>query len=195
MATIVIKLGGSLYDLPNLRDFVEELLEPISAEQVLIFPGGGAAADLVRNWQPHFRWHDRIAHDVAVAALDFNAAMLARVLPRGTYVCSREDAKLVWQYGGVSILAPWRFLNIEELDEFPHTWDVTSDSLAAWTALRWPADELWLCKSAPCPVNLSAAIADGLIDPYFAELAPQLPRVRWCDLRADGTVHTLNVRE
>lgn len=67
----------------------------------------------------------------------------------------------------------------------PHDWTITSDSIAAWTSIRWPADELILLKSIPAPLGLSAQQASDqqFVDPWFPRLATQIPRVSWCNLR------------
>ncbi|MDP1796913.1 MAG: hypothetical protein Q8K78_05510 [Planctomycetaceae bacterium] len=188
MPTVVLKIGGSLFDLPDLGARLGTLVNQHRQHRFLLFPGGGAAADLVREWQPRFGWTDAEAHDLAIAALDFNAALLAKVLPTGCVVYDHLDAEAAWQRGDQPILAPSRFLGNEERcappAALPHTWEVTSDSLAAWTAWRWPADEVWLGKSVPCPHEdaVNAAVG-GDIDPYFARLGERRPPVRWCSLR------------
>lgn len=183
MTTIVVKLGGSLYDLPDLGERVAALIASFPDHRFLIFPGGGDAADLVRNWQPHFGWTDAVAHEIAIASLDFNAVMLANVLPQASVVKSGSDAEQVWRAARLPILAPTEFLQATDAGDLPHDWTVTSDSLAAWVTLKWPAEELWLCKSVPCPTNSSAAVSTGNVDPHFSHLTSQLPCMRWCNLR------------
>lgn len=194
MATIVVKLGGSLYDLPDLGARVSALIAPFPDHRFLIFPGGGDAADLVRDWQPRFGWSDSVAHDVAIAALDFNAVMLANVLSGARVVKDHADAEEVWRTARLPILAPTVFLQATGAGDLPHDWTVTSDSLAAWVTWKWPAEELWLCKSVPCPTSCSAAINDGAIDPYFAELAAEITRVRWCNLRTGLRVDEWDIK-
>ncbi len=56
------------------------------------------------------------------------------------------------------MLAPYRWLRAE--DALPHSWDVTSDSIAAWVAARVGARRLVLIK----PV---AGEPGSLVDPFF----------------------------
>ena len=53
--------------------------------------------------------------------------------------------------------------------DLPQSWDVTSDSLAAWLARRLEARRLVLVKSvaAPAPLTAEALAARGLVDPLF----------------------------
>ena len=67
---------------------------------------------------------------------------------------------------------------------------MTSDSIAAWIALQWPADGLVLLKSVPPPDDFDsfvegASIETNSVDPYFPRLASNLPSVDWINLRAD----------
>ena len=63
--------------------------------------------------------------------------------------------------GRVPVLAPSQWLR--EADPLPHSWDVTSDSIAAWVAGAVGARELVLVKPA------GAAGADT-VDPYFSRV-------------------------
>jgi aspartokinase-like uncharacterized kinase len=68
----------------------------------------------------------------------------------------------------------------------PQSWAATSDSLAAWAALKWDADELWLVKSTDLPAGMSFAEASrrGLVDDFFPQLAGRMPAIVWHNLRA-----------
>jgi aspartokinase-like uncharacterized kinase len=69
----------------------------------------------------------------------------------------------------VPVLAPSRWLR--EADPLPHSWDVTSDSIAAWVAGAVGARRLVLIK----PPN---AAGGDLVDGYFSRaLPPQLTTV------------------
>lgn len=191
MRTAVCKVGGSLYDLPDLPARLTAALAAAGVDRPLLFPGGGAAADLVRSWQPRFQLGETSAHWLAVRALEFNAALLQAVVPGAVVVQRPAEAAAIWELGGVPILAPLEFLRQAERQAYdeapPHVWDVTSDSLAAWTALRWRIETLVLFKSAPLPAAgclATSAAAQGLVDAYFPGLAGRLPHVAWCDLRA-----------
>ncbi len=194
MSITVIKVGGSLFDLPDLGARLTRLLSTLTGTRSILIPGGGPTADLVREWQPRFGLDEDVAHHLAISALDFNATLLARLITRGRVVQTVSEAVEAWQQGSIPILAPSQFLAIAEQrqpDEAPpHLWDVTSDSLAAWIAWQWPATELLLLKSTPLvpgtPVTqLSAA---GLVDPFFPALAGRIRQVHWCNLRAEFPV-------
>ncbi len=192
MSLTVIKVGGSLYDLPDLGVRLTQLLATMTATRCALIPGGGPIADLVRDWQPRFALTEDDAHHLAIGALDFNALLLARLIAGSCVVQTTAEAASAWEHGITPILAPSHFLQQAEercADAAPpHVWDVTSDSLAAWIAWQWPAEELLLLKSTTLtpgtPVTkLSAA---GLVDPFFPALAGRINRVNWCNLRAES---------
>ena len=95
--------------------------------------------------------------------MDQHAHLLAARLPGGAVASGPADAGRVLDDGGIPVLAPSRWLM--EADPLPHSWDVTSDSIAAWVAGQVGAGELILIK---------APGADGahLVDDYFARALP-----------------------
>jgi 5-(aminomethyl)-3-furanmethanol phosphate kinase len=192
MRTVVLKVGGSLFDLRDLGPRLERVLALVDADRKLLFPGGGPTADLVRDWHRRFVLSEEQSHWLAIEALDLNGQLLTRIVPHARWALDAVMLNEHARRGQTSVLLPARFLSWPEQDALaddapPHVWDVTSDTLAAWTAIRWPADELVLLKSVPCPVGRTAveAVQAGLVDAYFPGYAGRLPRVSWCCLRDD----------
>ena len=188
--TVVIKIGGSLLLLPDLAARLQCLLRQRDQEQCLIVVGGGEAADIVRSWSQVHAISDEAAHWLAISSMGLNREFLEQLLSLRT-VCSREAADLAWAEDCGPLLLDMKKFALQEEGEIseplPHRWDVTSDSLAAWVAVRWPADELILAKSVPCPAEPCSLDASRkqFVDDYFPMLSGQLPQVTWCDLRAD----------
>lgn len=118
---IVLKLGGSL--IHRARELVKEITgySNASGEKVLIVPGGAMFADAVRK----VKATEEAAHWMAVLAME----------QYGYYLADGSGARLVDSLeieSEVSILLPYSLL--KKKDELPHTWDVTSDTIAAWVA-------------------------------------------------------------
>ncbi len=59
--------------------------------------------------------------------------------------------------------------------DLPQSWDLTSDSLAAWLAGKLRAEKLLLIKSVDCPVAQAAKeLAEaGIVDPLFPHYAAE----------------------
>ena len=159
---IVVKVGGSLYDLPDLGERLRRFLATLSGS-VLLFPGGGITADAIRELDRVHRLGDEASHWLALAACALNGRMLATLLPGTPIVDEPTD--------GVAILDPHRFALADEArsDHLPHRWEVTSDSMAARAAMVFGAAELVLLKSVEWSGDdWHAASTEGVVDPYFS---------------------------
>ncbi|WP_305907592.1 uridylate kinase [Methylomarinum sp. Ch1-1] len=163
----VIKLGGSLSHSSALTRCMESVNRDYREHAVVIVPGGGAFADQVRMAQRHWRFDERTAHDMAVLAMQQMARMFKALQPDWRLADSVADIAVSAAPGLATIWSP----QISELDRagIAASWDVTSDSLAAWLAARLPAKELILVKSAsiPASVTIEELQAQHIIDPAF----------------------------
>jgi aspartokinase-like uncharacterized kinase len=190
MRTAVWKVGGSLFDLPDLALRLARLLANPPQTHVLLVPGGGRVADVVREWQRLHGGTDEAAHWQALRAMELSAHLLAGLLPNGQVVTTRDEAETCQQRGMQPVLSVTPFAQVEEQHDpasaLPHDWTVTSDSLAVWIAARWPAEECVLLKSCALENGVSAEIAatSGFVDAHFPRLAPAVNRIGWCNLRA-----------
>src|SRR5690348_6554608 len=70
---IVYKIGGSLFDLPQLPLVIRRVLAQRPDSSPLLVAGGGRAADLVREWDSVHELGDDVAHALALEAMDLGA--------------------------------------------------------------------------------------------------------------------------
>ena len=185
LPTAVFKLGGSLLEIPDLAARLTVILrEALSSCRPILVIGGGSAADLVRGWEPLHALLDVSSHELAIAAMDFNARLLRTLLSRAglTVVSDPRDHRA----GSILIPEFLTELHRAEPDVPPATWDITSDSLAAWLAGRLGASRLVLLKSVDPPDDrsLATAAAVGTVDPLLASFAKGLA-ASWINLRRD----------
>jgi len=178
---IVVKVGGALLrDRAELEAVVGALgrIGPmLSHRTVLVIPGGGPFADAVRAVDAQFALRDDASHWMAILAMDQYAHLLAALTSRSALVDDPLMARTACAAGLIPILAPYRWLRA--IDPLPHSWDVTSDSIAAWLALDAGASELILVKvAAGAPEALADSYFPGLIGKGAA--AGQRLRVRSC---------------
>lgn len=189
-APVVLKLGGSLLAIPDLMNRLEAVLSRLRPSPVLIVPGGGAAADVIRDLDRKLRFSPEKAHRDAIAAMSLNAALLCRLNKSLRLVRNYDEAQRVWSEGLAAVLDASSFLfdqpDNDTGDSLPASWDITSDSIAAWTAQQWQADRIILAKSCDAPeTNLSALCLLGMIDRAFETIVGHV-RTEWLNLRSSS---------
>ena len=167
----IVKVGGSLYDLPDLGP---RLRTWIGQTRTLLVPGGGPTADAIRTLDSVHRLGEEAAHWLALRALSVNAQFLARLLPEATVVPRPPRSTGATE---VFILDPFAFCQEDDrrMGALPHTWQVTSDSIAVRVATCAEAAELVLLKSVPPCLD---GEWNGMVDDYFAEALRQAPALR-----------------
>src|SRR5207248_2464665 len=84
--SLVVKVGGSLYDLPDLGPRLHAFLRSLDRPEVLLIPGGGPTADVVRDLDRRHGLGEETAHWLALHALAVNAHFLAALVPGGAVV-------------------------------------------------------------------------------------------------------------
>lgn len=178
---IVAKVGGSLYDLPDLRERLQAWLRRQQPASVLLVPGGGTAAELIRAFDQAHRLGEEAAHWLALRCLTLNAWFLAELL--GLTVTP------AWDCAATAILDPFAFAKADEAKpgHLSHSWEATSDSAALRAAQVYQASRLTLLKSVDLPPGISwrDAAERGIVDRFF-------PKAVACANRL--TVNIVNLR-
>lgn len=158
----VVKLGGSLLSSSTLPACLAKAMS--MSGRVVIVAGGGVFADLIRSEQRHWLFDEVAAHRMAILSMQQMALLCQSLQPDLTAFASvaavpDSAEKLIW-------LPDW-----QELDQahIPASWDITSDSLAAWLAGRLHAERLLLIKAGDFEpsASLPALQQQGLLDPAF----------------------------
>jgi len=152
---VVVKLGGSLFN--QIPDLVPVLLA--SNRPLFIVPGGSMFADGVRKLQVD----NDSAHWMAIAAMDqFGWYITSSGVP-ATALLQVPDQPVVFL----------PYCSMRQFDPLPHSWDVTSDSIAAWVADLLGLD-LLLLKSVDGIVEngrfkdkVDMPVKTDLVDPFF----------------------------
>jgi aspartokinase-like uncharacterized kinase len=139
----VIKVGGSLAETPGvLKELCVEVSQIAKKYSILVIPGGGKFADAVRELDSKFALPAAISHKMAILAMDQYGLLLSHLIPDGCTCESLQDAKRLIKSGGVTVFLPSKSLSRE--DPFEPSWDVTSDSIAAYFAIKLKAKKLIL---------------------------------------------------
>jgi aspartokinase-like uncharacterized kinase len=186
---LVVKVGGSLFDLPDLGPRLRRWLNGLRERAVLLVPGGGPTTDVVRDLDRRHALGEESAHWLALMALAVNAQFLAALLPHAAVVDQVSACPELWRQGLVPVLDVYRFALDDEREpgRLPHSWAVTSDSVAARVAVVAGARRLILLKSASIPdgTGWAEAARQGVVDPYFAEVVGRTLPVQTVNLRQE----------
>ncbi|HEX6435131.1 MAG TPA: hypothetical protein VFZ87_12860 [Gemmatimonadales bacterium] len=157
----VVKIGGGLAAIPNALERVCRAVEEASrAGCVVVVPGGGPFADTVREFDHERGLSATAAHWMALLAMDQYAFALADRMPGAVLLDDSGSVLEVLAQGKLAVLAPSRWMRAA--DVLPHSWEVTSDSVAAFIAGALGATRLILIKP----------VIDGEVDAWFARTLP-----------------------
>ena len=169
---LVVKVGGSLYDHPRLKDGLKAWLAARPEPHVLIVPGGGDFAEAVRRLDTVHGLGEQASHFLALMSLEPANQFLRDLLEVDTWPCHAIDW---WLDDRCSILSHakqfLRHYGSRHSEPLPRSWEFTTDSLAACAA-HDAGCELVLLKSIDIPPAMSweDAAARGHVDAYFPTL-------------------------
>ena len=172
---IVVKVGGSLYDLPDLGPRLAAWLRTLT-EPALLVPGGGATADVVRDLDRCHGLGEATGHELALRALALNAWFLAALLSRtgigSVPVCNPLSSPLTDRVSLLDAYAFWVSDACTNPVALPACWDATSDSVAARAAVVLGASELVFLKSVTIaePYDWTEAARRGAVDAVFCRI-------------------------
>lgn len=162
---LILKLGGSLLEsgrLTAVLDIVAKRKRP-----VIVVPGGGKFADQIRQAQTQSGFDDASAHRLALFAMHQVANVICTRSPHFAPAATKEEFGLAGVNGLVPVWLPSAMAGADET--IPKSWDMTSDSLAAWLAAETGAKDVALVKS--CTVDpmatLESLAAAAVVDPLF----------------------------
>lgn len=127
---VVLKIGGSLMEQ------ADTLLNAIDSHfnnkerkvKIVVVPGGGIFANAIREAGGVYSISDEASHWMAIASMEQYAYLLNDM----TAIPLIDNTEQIPE--GLSILLPYQLL--KNNDELEHSWNVTSDTIAAWVAQR-----------------------------------------------------------
>jgi 5-(aminomethyl)-3-furanmethanol phosphate kinase len=158
----ILKLGGSLARGGRLREWLDAIRS--QTRRLVIVPGGGPFADVVRRLQGEIGCDDAAAHEMAMVAMSQFGRALQSLRSGFELTASLEAIGAALAAGRTPIWSPERMAVAAKL---PASWDITSDSLAAWLAGKLRAERLILVKHAASGGAARALAAAGVVDPAF----------------------------
>jgi len=179
----VVKLGGSLADSERLPAWLDALA---GRSDLVLVPGGGPFADQVRLAQARWGFADEAAHHLALLAMEQYGRMVCAIQAGLTPVASLDEIRRTLDAGCTPVWMPVDMVLADP--RIPQTWDMTSDSLAAWLTSILSASELLLIKSAVLAwdsIDLEALARAGVVDRLFPDYA----------VASGASVHLLSIQD
>ena len=123
----VVKIGGSLFP-----DYAIELAEQLNNTNSLIILGGGEFANLIRKYDSTQNFSSEVTHFTAIDCMDIIAKLVNDKVDSTKMAFSIDEINEISDDGFTPIFVVSDFLKKE--DPFECSWDVTSDSIAAYVA-------------------------------------------------------------
>jgi dihydroneopterin aldolase len=157
----VVKLGGAQARGGRLGEWLDAISR--QAGRIVVVPGGGPFADAVRTMQSEIGFDDEAAHEMAMAAMSQFGRALVSLRPGFEIAASLSVLRGVLRRDGTPIWSPERMALAARL---PASWDLTSDSLAAWLAGKLGVERLILVKHG-ATAGAAELARRGVVDPLF----------------------------
>ena len=123
----VVKIGGSLFP-----DHAIELAKKLKNTNSMIILGGGEFANLIREYDSSQNFSAEVTHFTAIDCMDIIAKLVNDKVDSAKLAYSLEEAQKIAGENLTPIFVVSDFLNKE--DPFECSWDVTSDSIAAYVS-------------------------------------------------------------
>ncbi len=161
----VVKLGGSLYRADPLREWLAVLSR---SRSLVVVPGGGPFADTVRQAQQRWGFDDPSAHIMALLAMEQFGRMICGLQPGLVPAADLDQIDQALARGETPVWMPAAMAMADTAIE--QSWEVTSDSLAAWLCGEIGAQRLILVKSVDLPGNrrpVESLAGAGIVDAQF----------------------------
>ena len=138
----VLKVGGSLAEDPmTLMQLCHKLSVLAKDHKILVIPGGGEFADIARKFYKKYGFSDLVAHKMGILSMDQFGLFLSDIIVDSFVTYSLEEIRKSAK-GKVPIFLPSTIMFRE--DPLEKSWDVTSDSIAAYIANLLQAKKLLL---------------------------------------------------
>lgn len=168
MRPLVVKLGGSTAGRIEMEQWIAVLAS--ATLPLVIVPGGGPFADQVRVSQKKMCFSDAAAHEMAILAMEQFGIMIAERHPRFQPARSLDEIEAILAEGVVPIWLPSQMTRNADIAQ---SWDITSDSLAAWLCRQIGSRHLLLCKQVDpesVPAGLQSLVDNGVVDAMLPAL-------------------------
>ena len=167
---IILKIGGSLLQSINTLRQLGEVISILSQSYpILVLPGGGPFADVVRSYGEKIPLSEETCHFMALLGMEQYAFLLQELIPNSRIVNLQASQNINDAVGQVLILRTLDYMQSVPSSDLSRSWEVTSDSIAAYLSQQFQAKLLVLLKSK----DISPEIGPPEVDPFFRQTVPE----------------------
>lgn len=181
----VVKLGGSLFSLEHLGQKLVDFCHSQHLTNIAIIPGGGPFADSVRQLDRVQKLSTEISHHLGVCSMSLSARFVATLNEKFVRVESAWELTAAWENSQIPVLDIAK--DILDCPNLPASWDVTSDSIAAWVASHHAGSQLILLKSTDLSertCTFQSAAEAGIVDRFFPFASRWVNEIVWVNFRS-----------
>ncbi|MHA1461308.1 MAG: amino acid kinase family protein, partial [Promethearchaeota archaeon] len=166
----IFKIGGKILEnSKNIESTVSQLTqlyEKNVLQKIILIPGGGSYANFIRKIDEELKLGDDLAHWMAVYSMNYNGIELNRKYPN--LECIEElntfqDAQKIF-----CVFLPYNYLRNN--DTLPHSWDVTSDSIALYVANELNLNQCFLIKDVEGIYSINKELIKKITTLQYGEL-------------------------
>ncbi|TDS32332.1 hypothetical protein [Halanaerobium congolense] len=168
----VLKIGGSFINKEKQKELKQiiKALKMVENHKFIIATGGGKAADLVRSYDSNFQLKASSSHFAAIAAMELNSYLISDYFDDFSFFSTDFNFKKK-----INIFLPLAYY--KQFDPLPHSWDVSSDSIALELGQRLRVNNFCLIKqkiiAKDLKIKAETAVQAELLDNYFPILYQQ----------------------
>ncbi|WP_268765970.1 amino acid kinase family protein [Methanobrevibacter olleyae] len=120
-------MGGSLFPKKAI-----ELADALKGQNCLFLIGGGEFANLIRKYDSEMEFSEDVTHETAIDSMDILAKLLNDKLAFTEISYTIKKANSISNSNKIPIMICSEIL--KEHEPFRHSWDISSDSIAAYIA-------------------------------------------------------------
>jgi len=143
----IFKIGGHIF---GNREYLNSTISQLTSlyernilKKIIIIAGGGSSANLVRKLDKKFDLSNTISHLMAIYTMDLNGIEISNYFPK--LIKTDNLNEIITASKIFTVFLPFAYLS--ESDELPHSWDVTSDSIALFLAYKLKMENCFLLKN------------------------------------------------
>ena len=166
----IFKIGGQILEnSKNIESTISQLTqlyEENILQKILLIPGGGSYANFIRRIDEELMLGDDLAHWMAIYSMNYNGIELNRKYPK--LECIGELEKFQDAKKKFCVFLPYN--DLRKNDTLPHSWDVTSDSIALYIAYKLQLNRCFLIKDVEGIYSNSMELIKKITTLQYGEL-------------------------